>query len=189
MAAFLLPTVHAGNDAAAVETRQAAAASDNQPRHGLLYRVRRADSPDTLAYLFGTVHVGTPDLYPLRDAVMQALQQSSRLAVEFNPRNQLAFQAALQRHGMFAENEDLITHAPPEMASRLAQTLLRFGIPLDQVRQLRPWLLMNMLFAMDLARNGYQPKFGSLARLRMAKAQRCCGFSQFFPHCGAVPNW
>jgi uncharacterized protein YbaP (TraB family) len=46
------------------------------------------------------------------------------------------------------------------MTTRLVQALQRFGIPLDQARQLRPWLLMNMLFAMDLARNGYQVEYG-----------------------------
>src|SRR5512135_1451090 len=56
----------------------------NAPKRGALFKISRAEH--TL-YLFGTIHVGQPDFYPLEAQVTAALMQASAVALELDPLN------------------------------------------------------------------------------------------------------
>lgn len=152
MFGLLLPSVHAGNDAAAPGTAQAASITKAPPR-GTLYRVR--DHGRT-AYLFGTIHVGQPAFYPLEDKVTGALRQAARVVVELDVRDGGSFQSALARHGTYAAGDSVERHLSPGVLGHLRTALARFDIPLEQVAHFKPWLLANMLLGLDLERNGYR---------------------------------
>lgn len=151
-AAFFLPFAYAENNPA-----PAAAQVASTPRRGTLYRVRLQDHT---AYLFGTIHVGLPDFFPLEDQVTQALAQATRLALELDVRQSEPLQAALQKHGTYARGGTIDRHLSPDSLKRLRQALERFGIPFEQVATMKPWLVMNLLIGLDLERNGYQRRHG-----------------------------
>ena len=67
------------------------------PARGALWRI--SDGARSL-YLFGTIHVGQPDFYPLEPRIMEALQAAPALALELDPGRQGAMQEAVQRHGL-----------------------------------------------------------------------------------------
>ena len=160
LSALFVPAAYGGNDAAAIATAQAAAqtaAPTAAPQRGTLYRVRHAGST---VYLFGTIHVGLPSFFPLEPVVTRALAQSRTLMVELDVRNAPPFQAALQKHGLYAEGDSIDRHLSPQDMARLRQALQRFDIPFEQAARMKPWLLANLLVALNLERHGYQRSQG-----------------------------
>ncbi len=164
LSALFVPLAYGGNDAAAIATTQAAAslatpaaAQTVAPQRGTLYRVRHDGST---VYLFGTIHVGLPSFFPLEPVVTRALAQSRTLVVEIDVRNALPFQAALQKHGLYAEGDSIDRHLSPQDMTRLRQALQRFDIPFEQAARMKPWLLANLLVGLNLERHGYQRSQG-----------------------------
>jgi uncharacterized protein len=170
VAALSLRTAVAGNDATVVAVAQAAVPQPVEaPNRGTLYRIRHDGST---AYLFGTIHVGLPAFYPLEREVTQALAGASRLVVELDVRKPEAFQAALKKHGMYAPGETVARHLSPATLAALSRALEKFDVPYEQVAQLKPWLIANMLVGLDLERNGYQRRHGiELFLLSVAQQQ------------------
>jgi uncharacterized protein YbaP (TraB family) len=126
-------------------------------RHGALYRVSRAGE---VGYLFGTVHVGRPDFYPLPVEVTRALTASRTLVVELDTRSDAAFQRALARHGLYAAGDSVSRHVSADTLARLKAALQARGYQFDNVDHLKPWLLANVLAGAVLERAGYHRSEG-----------------------------
>jgi uncharacterized protein YbaP (TraB family) len=154
LSAFLacwLGPAHADNNAAPAFAAQAA------PNRGTLYRVRHMGNT---TYLFGTIHVGKPAFFPLEDEVTRALTLANRLVLEIDIRKPEPFRQALYKHGLYPVGETIEHHVSADTLAGLRQALQAFGIALDDVRHMKPWLLANMLVGLDLERNGYQRRHG-----------------------------
>ena len=67
------------------------------PARGLFYKISNKGKQ---AYLFGTLHVGKHDFFPLDMATTQALAESSVLAVELDATQTDKLMAATQRYAM-----------------------------------------------------------------------------------------
>lgn len=156
LSALFVPVAYGGNDAAAIATTQATAQTV-APRRGTLYRVRHAGST---IYLFGTIHVGLPSFFPLDPEVMHALAEARTLVVELDVRDSAPFQAALQKHGLYADGDSIDRHLSPHHMARLQVALQRFDLPLAQAARMKPWLLANLLTGLNLERHGYQRSQG-----------------------------
>ena len=86
---------------------------------GALFKVQ--DASHTL-YLFGTIHVGAPDFYPLEPTVTRALHEAGALALEIDPTAdpRLAASAVL-KYGMDAPGSQAACRLPPGAgAARIA---------------------------------------------------------------------
>ncbi len=125
--------------------------SRGQPR-GALFRVSQGDH--TL-YLFGTIHVGAPDFYPLEPRVTAALAQASVLALEVDPHADPRLVAqALQRHGM--QQGSAAAQLAPRYRKRLGALLRQYAIAPEAVAGMKPWLLATVLTVSEYAALGYQ---------------------------------
>lgn len=123
----------------------------DQPR-GALFRVSQGDH--TL-YLFGTIHVGAPDFYPLEPRVTAALAQASVLALEVDPHADPRLVAqALQRHGM--QQGSAAAQLAPRYRKRLGALLRQYAIAPEAVAGMKPWLLATVLTVSEYAALGYQ---------------------------------
>ena len=79
------------------------ASTDEEGVHPLLYKV--TDDDGNTIWLFGSIHVGRDEFYPLPDYVMDAFEGSESLAVEFV----LETVDRLQRdHGMELDNSVIV---------------------------------------------------------------------------------
>jgi uncharacterized protein YbaP (TraB family) len=132
---------------------QTAATPPSAPQ-GALFKITRAGH--TL-YLFGTIHVGRADFYPLEARVMQALGEASVLAVELDPSREDAMQTALRRYGMAAAGADALL--PPALKTRRGALLRRYGIAPEGVARLQPWLQAVTLTVAEFTASGYQPQY------------------------------
>ena len=151
-AGLLVPLAHAENNAG-----HAAAQATPVPHRGTLYRIRH---PRGTAWLFGTVHAGTPDFSPLGPEVTRALAGASRIALELDVRNDAAFQSALLKHGMYPGDTRIDTQLSPDTLALLQTELNRAGLPLARVARMKPWLVANLLVGLQLERAGYERQHG-----------------------------
>ena len=89
-------------------------------------------SPDgQTMYLFGSIHVGTPDIYPLPDFVMDAFRRSDYLAVEFNEITSGAEMMAAMPLFMYTDGRLAIDDMGEELHARAVAALGDYALFLD----------------------------------------------------------
>ncbi len=110
-------------------------------------------------YLFGTLHVGKADMYPLPKHVETAFHASKALALEADISDTHAVQAAMHL-GMLPQGRTLEGELPAELAQQLHRTLAASGVPAEALRPMKPFMAMLALVAMEYGRLGYVPQYG-----------------------------
>ncbi len=95
----------------------------------LLYRV--TDEDGDIVWLFGSIHVGEEDFYPLPDYITDALEGSDGLAVEFDiidfESDYLAQTRALQKL-MYTDGSSIKDHLSDEVYEQAVEALQDLGI-------------------------------------------------------------
>lgn len=130
---------------------------------GALFKV---SSGANALYLYGTVHAGRPDFYPLEPRIGAAMAAAPTLALEVDSTgDQAAMGATIMKHGMFAAADQGLAGLPEARRQRIEAGLRKQGIEPAAVGQLKPWLLMATLAILDAAKLGYDPKLGVDAHL------------------------
>ncbi|MCC7548461.1 MAG: TraB/GumN family protein [Burkholderiales bacterium] len=122
----------------------------------LLYEVT---SETTTLYLFGTIHVGTRELYPLSAPVEAAFAASGALALEADPTDQTANAAALAG-SVYRPPDNLERHISPDLYRNLLAKLPQIGLPVEYARALKPHLLAMTITVGEVLRLGYEPALG-----------------------------
>jgi uncharacterized protein YbaP (TraB family) len=124
-----------------------------------------------VAYLFGTVHVGTRGFYPLPPEVSRALGGANRVVVELDTRSNDAWLRALALHGRYAAGDDIRRHLPAPTLRALTDVLHAQGVSLASMAGYKPWLVANLLLSTELERKGYRRSDG-VERTLLAQARR-----------------
>jgi uncharacterized protein YbaP (TraB family) len=122
-------------------------------------------------YLFGTMHVGQPEFYPLEPRIAAAVKGASTLALEIDPAQDPALAAqALKAYGMSAPGATRQALAPA-MRVRFDRALAKAGIDPDVVVALKPWMVATVFAMAEYSRQGYRTDLsvdGHLAQLARA---------------------
>jgi hypothetical protein len=113
----------------------------------------------TTVYLFGTIHVGRADMYPLPKSVEDAWHASRKVALEADIGNQESALAAMQI-GMLPEGRSLDRELPADLYAALQRTLAANNLPVEAIQKLKPFMLMLTLAQMEYGKLGYVPEFG-----------------------------
>lgn len=150
-----------------------APASGLQPPYAPLMFECRHPTRATM-HLFGTLHVGLPEFYPLPEAIQLALDEAPRLAVEIDARRHWqALVAAFRPHVRLAEGLTLTDLVDPSL---LLQIREHFGFSDGVWRELKtmqPWWIANFRFDTDRdRRSGVSPALGSERHLIDAALRR-----------------
>lgn len=140
---------------------------------GALFKV---SGRDHTLYLYGTIHAGRADFYPLEPRIRAALAAAPTLALEIDAaRDPAAVAAAFQQHGMFAAGSPGIGGLPAARRLRIESGLKQQGIDPAAVARMKPWMLATMLALVDMSKLGYDPALGvddHLARLARSQQTR-----------------
>lgn len=108
-------------------------------------------------YLFGTMHVGLAEFYPLEPRIAQAVAGASTLALELDPAVAPGVaEKAMREHGMAAAGQAI----PPALAARLARVLDQAGINPAVTAPLKPWLVATLLAMREYEAQGYRADLG-----------------------------
>ena len=125
---------------------------------GALFKVQDSmgDNHHTL-YLFGTIHVGAADFYPLEPTVTRALNEAGALALEIDPTADPRLAAgAVLKYGMDAPGVKLPADCRQVLAPRVSPLLQKYGIPAEAVAPMKPWMLASVLAISEFSTLGYR---------------------------------
>ncbi len=110
-------------------------------------------------YLYGTVHAGKRDWYPLSDAVENALIDSSVLVVEADITDESAMKRSAAAMSYTAP-DTLKDHVPAVQYARLLKLLPRYRLTEAQIAPLKPFMAVSLLVFLEWERSAFTPRFG-----------------------------
>lgn len=136
------------------------------------------DGGNTL-YLYGTMHVGRADFYPLEPRIRAAIAAAPTLALEVDAtKDPAATLAAFQQYGMFPAGSPGMAGLPAERRLRIENGLKQQGVDPAALARMKPWMVVTLLALGDMVKLGYDPALGvdqhlaQLARSNMARTTR-----------------
>jgi uncharacterized protein YbaP (TraB family) len=127
--------------------------------HSFGWRVSRGDA---VVYLVGSVHLLTPDFYPLPEPLETAYTDSNRLVEEVDLGDMLTpgSQLRLLSSGMLPPGTSLGQVVSASTLS-LAQTrAASVGLPFEPLTRFKPWFLALTLEAMEWQKAGFDESLG-----------------------------
>jgi uncharacterized protein len=133
-------------------------AAQAAPRRGSLYRIRH---DGRVAYLFGTIHVGTAAFFPLEPEVTGALARATKLVVELDIRQNAAFRLAVAKYGLYPPTDTIANHVSPDTYQRLVYASKAAGLAMADAARYKPWLVGNLLLGMELDQHGFKRSHGT----------------------------
>ncbi|TFW27295.1 TraB/GumN family protein [Duganella callida] len=120
------------------------------PNRGALFKVQQGGH--TL-YLFGTIHVGARDFYPLEPRVAGLLKKAPVLALEIDPlADPQKMARAVQQYGIAPGGASGLS---PDWRQRLERLLKDYRIEPQTVASMKPWLLATLLTVSEFSAQGY----------------------------------
>ncbi|MET0378933.1 MAG: TraB/GumN family protein [Spongiibacteraceae bacterium] len=126
---------------------------------GIFYRAQR---DNVEIYLLGSMHVASPDLYPLRAAMEVAFGAADTLVVEVDITriDHAAVATWMTEHGFYPEGDSLRNHLRAETWQRLSKYLQKQDIDPASLERQKPGLLVMMLTMLQMNADGLQAALG-----------------------------
>jgi len=120
-----------------------------------------ARDADSTLYLYGTIHLRRAGDAWGGPHVEAALAEAEEVwtEVDMDPASEARAQAEAMRLGLSAETP-LSSRLSEQDRERLAALSQRFGIPLQALERMRPWLAALTLSLMPMMEAGYDPQAG-----------------------------
>lgn len=111
---------------------------------GYLWKV---ENGNTTVYLQGTVHLGTPDFYPLHDSIEQAYESADIVVpeVDISEIDLLSSLGATFMHGVYIDGTTIEDHISSEVYEKLKNVLDDYGIPMEVMKFFKPWMINSTI--------------------------------------------
>ena len=131
----------------------------NVSSQGLMWK---ASSPHSTIYLLGSIHLASPDMYPLPRHIEEAFRRSSVLVVEvdLNKIDQSKLQPLLMSKGMYPFNDSLWNHVSPETKTLVTRFCNENGLPSEAFARIKPWLAIVMASTLPMQTSGMTAELG-----------------------------
>jgi uncharacterized protein YbaP (TraB family) len=143
--------------------------AQDSDRRGFLWEVRKGKQ---IAWLFGTIHVGRPEFYPLPPSRLTQIKRADAIVLEADISDSARAIAATQKYAQYPDGTPgLETRLTPELRQRIESLLSRNQLDPAPMMRMKPWMLANVLALFEAAQAGYVPGLSVEAYLlRVAKA-------------------
>ena len=125
-----------------------------------MWAVRTPGAPPT--YLVGSLHVLTPDYYPLQPAMEDAFKQSKVLIEEVDMdelNNPVAIMPLLAK-AVFSDGRTLDQVVSPELYKTVLARAEKAGVPAVAMQRMKPWMAAVSLTAPALKAAGFDANLG-----------------------------
>lgn len=138
----------------------AAPAIDAQTGKNFLWKVE--DKDGSVAYLLGSLHVLTPEWYPLSNTINKAFADSKVLIeeVDIDETNDPAVMIAALAKAMLTDGKTLDQMVSPEIYAEVKRRAEKSGLPMVALQRMKPWLVAITLMAPTLQAAGFKPELG-----------------------------
>jgi uncharacterized protein YbaP (TraB family) len=127
---------------------------------GLLWQI---DGPASAppSYLFGSIHLGVQEMYPLSKAVDDAYSRSEVLVLEARSDQAGAVQQTqMVLKGLYTTGGSLSDDIPAPLWKQTVAAGTRFGLNAEALGKMRPWMAALMLGVLGVKASGYDEKLG-----------------------------
>lgn len=131
--------------------------ADDEPSRGLFFKVEGGEND---LYLFGSVHMGSEDMYPLHDDIDEVFGQSDVLGMELDPEEMVDSEEMLMQKGTFDDDRVMTDLVSDETFEEVVSIMELFGLSREEVEQFKPWFAGVMLEPLPELRAGYSPELG-----------------------------
>lgn len=140
------------------------AQSCSDPASTMLWRVESpalAEQGSEL-YLFGSIHVGKPDFYPLPGDIESIYNDADYVVFEVDPNTATdpAVIISMQTRGMLPPGQSLSDVVSPDIIADFRRVMGNMGLPADNFMSMQPWFLTLMLTGLQMNALGYLPQYG-----------------------------
>jgi hypothetical protein len=123
-------------------------------------------------YLFGTMHVGLPEFYPLEPRIVDAVNKASTLALEIDPAEPpAAMGQAMLRQGMINPSGAGYEKMDADRRVQLDAALKQAGVDAATARVLNPAMLAALISLSQYQKLGYRPDLSADAWLAQLARQ------------------
>jgi uncharacterized protein YbaP (TraB family) len=138
----------------------AAPAIHGQAGKNFLWKVE--DKNGSVAYLLGSLHVLTPEWYPLNNTINKAFADSKLLIeeVDIDETNDPAVMMAALAKAMLTDGKTLDQMVSPEVYAEVKRRAEKSGLPMMALQRMKPWLVAITLMAPTLQAAGFKPELG-----------------------------
>jgi len=137
---------------------ESARASVSQARNFLW----KATGKGSVVYLAGSIHLLSPDFYPLNPVFDNAFNDSDLLVEEVDFNEMLGPQSQMQAlmRGMLPAGQTLDKVLSPATLELVNKTAKELGAPMEALQKFKPWMLALTLEGLELASAGFDPNLG-----------------------------
>ncbi len=113
-------------------------------------------------YLFGSVHVAQPDIYPLPKVIEESFDKAAVLAVEADPGQaaDMNLQQQMLLVATYRGPDTLRQHLSPKTWELAGREMEKLGLPIEQFSKFKPWFLAMTIEILEFGRLGYNPANG-----------------------------
>ncbi|MGE7945985.1 TraB/GumN family protein [Lysinibacillus sp. NPDC093688] len=102
------------------------------------------EDEDTRVYLLGSIHLGTPDLYPFDQKLVKAFDEADALLVEANLLDTKGHDYYAEK-AMYSDGSTLKDAVAPETYAKLEKVAKLYNLPMEQLTLQKPWTLSSTL--------------------------------------------
>jgi uncharacterized protein YbaP (TraB family) len=131
---------------------------ESAPPRGLFYEISKDGAS---AFLFGTLHVGKPDFFPLERAATQALVHSTALAVEVDATQADKMQAAMRHYAVLPDGGQLDALLDPALQKRLRTQADALDMPHASLQAFKPWMAALTLTMGAIHKSGFDAGYAT----------------------------
>ena len=136
-------------------------AQTNEARKHFLWAVRSSAS-GTPTYLLGSLHVLTPDFYPLASPIEEAFKQSKVLIqeVDMDELTNPSTLMPLLAKAVYMDGRSLESAISPELYKSVLARAEKAGVPVLALQRMKPWMAAVSLTAPALKSAGFNADLG-----------------------------
>jgi uncharacterized protein YbaP (TraB family) len=137
-----------------------AGAGQAQTGKSFLWRVEGQGG--SVAYLLGSLHVLTPESYPLNATINKAFTDSKTLVeeIDIDETNDPTVMMAALGKAMLPAGQTLDQVVAPDVYAEVNRRAEKSGLPMLALRRMKPWLVALTLMGPTLQAAGFKPEFG-----------------------------
>lgn len=124
--------------------------------------VWKASKGGAAIYLVGSIHMLSPDAYPLQAPFEKAFTDSDVLVEEVDLAEMMGPEVQMQTlmRGMLPAGQTLDKVLKPETLTLLNKAATEVGAPMEAIQRLKPWMIALTLEGLELRKAGFDPELG-----------------------------
>ena len=136
------------------------ACSDDSDSQGKSFIWKISSEADSI-YLLGSIHVASPDIYPLDSAIEEAFELADKLVVEvdISQVDEMQTLQLIMDYGTYPPGETLQDNISADLYAQLEEQF-DFGVAMLDFNIFRPWVVVTLLEQLQLQELGYNPQYG-----------------------------